>query len=203
MTSNIEAVVNRLAAVALLFAVAAGVAVFAILPLVEAYEASGQEIARLRDQLARLTSAARALPAAEAENKASASRRDAQKLEYRAENSNVAAAQLQQAMSELVRAKGGQMRLARVMDKSKAADAERIAIAFTFAISNDGLAALLYEIEGLRPPVFVSDLAVRLNRTLDGEKSGQPANAGGPFRDEPILDVGLEASAFFTSAKSQ
>ncbi len=202
MTSTLSRAVRRASAVLLLGALLFVVVACVVMPVVGAFERSREEVERLETQLGRLAGVARTLDAAVAERASLAQRNDASDLHFKEASLEIAAGRLQQAIGELVRANGGEMRMARVLEGGKA-DAKAV-VAFSFAISHAGLVPLLHAIEFMRPVTFVDSVAVRLNRSLDGERStGGTAGPAGPFRNEPILDVGLEASAWLALGKAR
>ncbi len=114
-----------------------------------------------------------------------------------AANANAGAALLQQKLSALIAANGGQLRSARVEIKSKSGSLDPFAVSLAFAVSTAGLSKLLLQIEGEKPLLFVDALSVKagpaLARLQDEHTSpGQPPVTA----EEPVLDVSLTVSAF-------
>ncbi len=116
---------------------------------------------------------------------------------FAAPNANAGATLLQQKLSALVAANGGQLRQARVETKSKAGSFDPFAVNLSFAVSNAGLSKLLLQIEGQKPLMFVDVLSIKagpgLARLQDARASAtQPAITA----EEAVLDVSLTVSAF-------
>lgn len=194
--THLPKIARRLAAVLILAGVLFAVHVSFIQPIIEAFERSAREVGRLEDQLARLAGMAGSLDASVARRMALAQRLDGEEFHYKDGSAGIAAARLQQAVSELVRANGGEMRMARVVEGTGDRDREKIMMSFSFAIASQGLPPLLHGIEGMRPVAFVDGLAIRLNHQIEAMgRGGEAAHGQGPYRDQPILDVSLDVSA--------
>ncbi len=111
-------------------------------------------------------------------------------------NANAAATLLQQKLGELVAATGGQIRVARVEIKPKTPNYQPFVVNLTFAISTVGLAKLLFQMEALRPIVFVDSVHIYTGPALLNLQN----DANSPDKDkraaeDQVLDVALTASA--------
>jgi hypothetical protein len=121
--------------------------------------------------------------------------KDMNGLFYSAANGNAAAALLQQKLSGIVTASGGQIRLARVEAKPKAGPLERFGMTLTFAVSTAGLSKILLAVEGERPVLLVDSLAVRGGPVLARlQTANLPAGPGTIAAEEPALEVSLTVS---------
>lgn len=117
-------------------------------------------------------------------------------LFYDSANPNAAAALLQQKIGEIIAAAGGQMRMARAEVKPKTANQQPFSVNLTFAASTAGLACVLFQIESLRPIVFVNGLAVRAGPALSRLQGGKAVSDKETLAaEDPVLDVTLTASA--------
>jgi hypothetical protein len=118
-------------------------------------------------------------------------------LFYAAADANAGAALLQQRLSALVMANGGNLRLARVDAKPKAQALERFGVTLTFAVSSVGLSKILYAVEGLRPSVVADQLLIRGGPALARlQEPNQPAAQTPIAAEEPVLEVTLTVSGF-------
>jgi Type II secretion system (T2SS), protein M subtype b len=120
-----------------------------------------------------------------------------EELFYSAADTNAAAALLQQKLSALVTASGGQIRLARVDAKPKAGALDRFGVTLTFAVSSVGLSKVLFAVEGIRPAVLVDSLVIRGGPALARlQEPGQPSAQGAIAAEEPVLEVSIAVSGF-------
>jgi hypothetical protein len=120
-----------------------------------------------------------------------------QELFYAAADANAAAALLQQRLSGIVTANGGQIRLARVETRSKAEGLDRFSVALTFAVSTIGLSKILYAVEGQRPALLVDSLIIRGGPALARLQNASVASAPGAVAaEEPVLEVSVTISGF-------
>jgi hypothetical protein len=116
---------------------------------------------------------------------------------FAAPNANAGATLLQQKLSALVAANGGQLRSARVETKSKAGSFDPFAVNLSFAVSNAGLSKLLLQIEGQKPLMFVDALSIKAGPALARLQDGHASPNQPPVTaEEPVLDVSLTVSAF-------
>lgn len=115
---------------------------------------------------------------------------------FEALSPDVAAANLQNLVSSLIASQHGQMQTAQRLQDVSGLGSNAVAVALSFAISNAGLAAVLDQINTLKPTLVVRALTIRTNEQLPSA-SPEPAIATeGPFEDEPVLTVDLEITAF-------
>ena len=116
---------------------------------------------------------------------------------FAAANANAGATLLQQKLSGLVAANGGQLRSARVEIKSKAGSLDPFAVNLAFAVSTAGLSKLLLQIEGQKPLMFVDALSIKAGPALARLQDGHASPNQPPVTaEEPVLDVSLTVSAF-------
>jgi hypothetical protein len=116
---------------------------------------------------------------------------------FAAPNTNAGATLLQQKLSALVAANGGQLRAARVETKSKAGSTDPFAVNLSFAASSAGLSKLLLQIESQKPLMFVDALSIKAGPALARLQEAQPSPNQAPvMAEEPVLDVSLTVSAF-------
>ena len=121
-------------------------------------------------------------------------------LVYNTQNVNAAATLLQQKLGEIVAGTGGQIRAARVEIKPKTANYQPFAVNLTFAISNVGLAKLLFQLETLRPAVLVDNVFIQAGPSLLAQQQRSSDKAKVAAEDQ-VLDVALAASAFALASK--
>lgn len=168
----------------------------ALAPLRDLHRALDEEAERSQALLQRY----RAVAAQEGEVKAALLRLQAdsgnQDLFHGTANANAAATLLQQRLGELVAATGGQIRAARVEIKPKTPNYQPFAVNLTFVASTAGLATLLFQMEALRPIVFVDSVAIHASPALLNLQN----DANAPDRDklaaeDQVLDVALTVSA--------
>jgi hypothetical protein len=120
-----------------------------------------------------------------------------EELFYSAAGANAAAALLQQKLSGIVAASGGQIRLARVETKPKADGLDRFGVTLTFAVSTIGLSKILFSVEGLRPVLLVESLIIRGGPALARlQNASLPAAPGAIAAEEPVLEVSFTVSGF-------
>jgi hypothetical protein len=120
-----------------------------------------------------------------------------EELLYSAADPNAGAALLQQKLSGIVAASGGQIRLARVETKPKAEGLDRFGVTLTFAVSTIGLSKILFSVEGLRPVLLADSLIVRGGPALARlQNAGLPGAPGAIAAEEPVLEVSLTVSGF-------
>ncbi len=169
----------------------------AVSPLVDLHSDLDDEAGRARALLQRY----RALQSQEAEMKAALVRlteeSGTEELFYNSANVNAAATLLQQKLGELVAATGGQIRAARVEIKPKTANYQPFAVNLTFAASSAGLAKLLFQLETLRPIVFVHNVSIHAGPALLAlQHSANASDKDKRAAEDQVLDVALTASAF-------
>jgi general secretion pathway protein M len=120
-----------------------------------------------------------------------------EELVYNTQNVNTAATLLQQRLGEIVAASGSQIRAARVEIKPKTASYQPFAVNLTFATSTVGLTKLLFQLETLRPVVFVDNVFIQAGAPLLGLQHNQGSSDKGKVAaEDQVLDVALAASAF-------
>ena len=128
---------------------------FAVTPLLNLHRDLDEDLDRKQALLQRYHS----LASQEAEVKSALQRLKVESapedLVYNTQNVNTAATLLQQKLGEIVAASGSQIRAARVEIKPKTANYQPFAVNLTFATSTVGLTKLLFQLETLRPIVFV------------------------------------------------
>jgi hypothetical protein len=118
---------------------------------------------------------------------------------HTAANANGGAALLQQKLSGIITANGGQLRVARVETKPKSGIFEPFAVNLTFAVSTVGLSKILLQVEAQKPLILVDTLLIRGGAALAHLQEAAPAAGQAPVTaEEPVLDVSLTVSGFLT-----
>lgn len=194
MTSN--SLVSRSLAVGVLATLILGAWLGIVAPAIGAFRAINERNGSLVDQLGKYQRTASRLQQIEQDAQTLQTALAAAGLTFDEPSIDVAAARLQKLITELVRSNQGQMRTAQRKDIPPSAEAPTIAVHISFATSNVGLVSILSQLEGLRPAVFVGSLAIRSAQPL-----GSPAANGndGPFLEDAILNVDLQANAYVRS----
>lgn len=151
--------ISRLAALALALGVA-GVAVFGVaLPLAERHRALGEEIETLQDQLARFE--ARIAAGAPPQRLVVA-----EPALFEAPSDAMAAATLQDVLSDVILESGGRLDSVRIESAVDLEEAGRqIPVTLSLTTDMEGLAEILHGIESHRPYLFVEQVEARRRRT--------------------------------------
>jgi len=170
---------------------------FAVTPLLDLHRGLDEDLERKQSLLQRY----RSLGSQEPEVKAALQRLKEESapedLVYNTQNVNTAATLLQQKLGEIVAASGSQIRAARVEIKPKTASYQPFAVNLTFATSTVGLTKLLFQLETLRPIVFVDSVFIQAGAPLLGLQHSQGSSENGKVAaEDQVLDVALAASAF-------
>jgi hypothetical protein len=170
---------------------------FAVSPLLDLHRDLDEDLERKQGLLQRY----RSLGSQEAEVKSALQRLKEESapedLIYNTQNVNSAATLLQQKLGEIVAASGSQIRAARVEVKAKTANYQPFAVSLTFATSSVGLTKLLFQLETLRPVVFVDSVFIQAGAPLLALQHSQGSSDKGKVAaEDQVLDVALAASAF-------
>lgn len=197
MIDRRDRLLSRSVALVLLAALLAAPVVFVGLPLVSQYEDAVSALAVQRTQLARLQAAKLEQPVLQGRLKSLKQQFADGTALFHQGTPDTAAVRLQQIVGDLVRAKGGQVRMARVLPRPVSNGPSRASAALTFAMSNDALMALLREVDGLRPVTLLDAMTVKSDHGAGARRQtagSEPVAI--PFRDDPTLVVEIQVSAF-------
>lgn len=187
---------NRLLALALLVSLIAAGWSLVLAPTINALKATREQTAILEDRLQRFRRSASQLPALEKQSEALKKSFAESGLAFSDEGVDLAAARLQNLVSEIVKAHRGEMRMVQRKDVHSSSESPgRVGISASFAASNVGMVAILTQLEQLRPVLSFDSVSIRslLPSAPPLSSDGSPT---GPFEDDLILNLDLEVSAF-------
>ncbi len=187
MTGTMPTWISRLAAVGLLIAVVAAIAVFGVLPILQAYEDTEIALERAKEQVTGFERVARGRSAYEARLAELTARESASQVYLQGATDALAAARLQDQVSGLIERHGGTVRSIQSLPGEDDDEFRRVAVRVQFTGTTVSLFQALHSLETARPLVFVDNLDIRNRRSR--RRSNQQA-------DNPALNVSLDLSGF-------
>jgi general secretion pathway protein M len=151
---------------------------FAVVPAWSAYQSIGEETWDAQHKIERLKRLAANLPELERQEQALRSANLLTPYLLSADNSALAAANVQRHLQDIVNAHNGRVLSTRVLRSQPDGPFERITVNARLQLSLEGLQSLLYELETATPFLFVDGLSViarttRARRTRRGMISAQ------------------------------
>lgn len=179
-----NALMRRLAAVALLLAVPTLPYLALVRPVLDAHAARAAEIATLETKAMRLGAMAAVKAELARQRDALAARRDQGDLLLSGASEALAAAALQNSLKAAVARAGGELRSTQALAVTEEKGFRRIAVRALLATDAEGLRTLLHAVESARPPLFVDGLEVR-GRARTGESE-----------EEPRLDIRIDVFGY-------
>lgn len=187
MTGAMPTWVSRLAAIGLLAAVIAAVAVFAVMPTLQAYDDTEIALARAKEQVIGFERVARGRSAYAARLEELTARESASQVYLQGETDALAAARLQDQVSGVIERHGGTVRSIQSLPGQDDEDFRRVSVRVQFTGTTESLFQAVYSLETARPFVFIDNLDIRNRR------SRRRANRQS---DNPALNVTLDLSGF-------
>ena len=181
---------SRTLALVLLAAALAGGYLLVVVPVLDAYRATGEAIEQAETLLQRQWALAAQQPLLLARIDEEKEQADAIAGYLKGPSDALAAAELQDRLKAVVEAAGGELRSTRILP-AEAVEASpgtrRAALQVEMVVSIGGLAEILYALEGGQPYVLINELVVRNQRERRGRNDPEA---------QPILDVNLQLSGF-------
>lgn len=187
MTGAMPTWVSRLAAIGLLAAVIAAVAVFAVMPTLQAYDDTEIALARAKEQVIGFERVARGRSAYAARLEELTARESASQVYLQGETDALAAARLQDQVSGVIERHGGTVRSIQSLPGQDDEDFRRVSVRVQFTGTTESLFQAVYSLETARPFVFIDNLDVRNRRSR--RRANQQS-------DNPALNVTLDLSGF-------
>ena len=191
MSGNLPAWTSRLSAVGLLAAVTAALAVFAVLPAIEAYDDTDAALALAAEQTTGFERVARVRSAYEARLEDLTARESASRLYLQGSTDALAAANLQDKVNGVIEQHGGTVRSIQILAARDDGEFRRVSVRVQFSASTESLFRAVYSLEAARPFVFIENLDIRNRRTR------RRANRQ---TDNPALNVSLDLFGFVRPA---
>ncbi len=187
MTGAMPTWVSRLAAIGLLAAVIAAVAVFAVMPTLQAYDDTEIALARAKEQVIGFERVARGRSAYAARLEELTARESASQVYLQGETDALAAARLQDQVSGVIERHGGTVRSIQSLPGQDDEDFRRVSVRVQFTGTTESLFQAVYSLETARPFVFIDNLDIRNRRSR--RRANQQS-------DNPALNVTLDLSGF-------
>ena len=187
MTGAMPTWVSRLAAIGLLAAVIAAVAVFAVMPTLQAYDDTEIALARAKEQVIGFERVARGRSAYAARLEELTARESASQVYLQGETDALAAARLQDQVSGVIERHGGTVRSIQSLPGQDDEDFRRVSVRVQFTGTTESLFQAVYSLETARPFVFIDNLDIRNRRSR--RRANQQS-------DNPALNVTLNLSGF-------
>ncbi len=187
MTGTMPTWISRLAAIGLLVAVVTAVAVFAVLPTLQAYDDTVIALARAKEQVIGFERVAQGRSAYEARLAELTARESTSQVYLRGATDALAAARLQDQVSGVIERHGGTVRSIQSLPGQDDEELRRVAVRVQFTGSTESLFQAVYSLETARPFVFVDNLDIRNRRSR--RRANQQT-------DNPALSVTLDLSGF-------
>lgn len=187
MTGTMPAWISRLAAVGLFLAVVAAVAIFAVLPTLQAYDDTVIALARAEEQAAGFQRVAASRTAYEARLEELTARESASQVYLQGQTDALAAARLQDQVGGVIERHGGTVRSIQSLPGEDDEDLRRVAVRVQFTGSTESLFQAMYSLETARPFVFIDNLDIRNRRSR--RRANQQS-------DDPALSVTLDLFGF-------
>lgn len=187
MTGAMPTWVSRLAAIGLLAAVIAAVAVFAVMPTLQAYDDTEIALARAKEQVIGFERVARGRSAYAARLEELTARESASQVYLQGETDALAAARLQDQVSGEIERHGGTVRSIQSLPGQDDEDFRRVSVRVQFTGTTESLFQAVYSLETARPFVFIDNLDIRNRRSR--RRANQQS-------DNPALNVTLDLSGF-------
>ncbi len=169
--TGLPALLRRVAALSLPFAVVGALYLFAVAPLLQSYERGQEELAHARDMLARTTAIAAQRDAVEAEVAALRRRQSESGLFVRGDSEALATAALQDHVSAAVAESGGSLRSLEGLSSESAQGMTRLSMQARLIGDIREVANLLHLLESRQPLLFVEELSLRGRLTRDRGES--------------------------------
>ncbi len=191
MSGNLPAWASRLSAVGLLAAVIAALAVFAVLPAIEAYDDTDAALALAAEQTTGFERVARVRSAYEARLEDLTARESASQLYLQGSTDALAAANLQDKVNGVIEQHGGTVRSIQILPARDDGEFRRVSVRVQFSASAESMFRAVYSLEAARPFVFIENLDIRNRRTR------RRANRQ---TDNPALNVSLDLFGFVRPA---
>ncbi len=187
MTGTMPTWVSRLAAIGLLAAVIAAVAVFAVLPTLQAYDDTEIALARAKEQVIGFERVARGRSAYEARLQELTARESASQVYLQGGTDALAAARLQDQVSGVIERHGGTVRSIQSLPGQDDEEFRRVSVRVQFTGTTESLFQAVYSLETARPFVFIDNLDIRNRRSR--RRANQQT-------DNPALSITLDLSGF-------
>lgn len=187
MTGAMPTWVSRLAAIGLLAAVIAAVAVFAVMPTLQAYDDTEIALARAKEQVIGFERVARGRSAYASRLEELTARESASQVYLQGETDALAAARLQDQVSGVIERHGGTVRSIQSLPGQDDEDFRRVSVRVQFTGTTESLFQAVYSLETARPFVFIDNLDIRNRRSR--RRANQQS-------DNPALNVTLDLSGF-------
>lgn len=187
MTGAMPTWVSRLAAIGLLAAVIAAVAVFAVMPTLQAYDDTEIALARAKEQVIGFERVARGRSAYAARLEELTARESASQVYLQGGTDALAAARLQDQVSGVIERHGGTVRSIQSLPGQDDEDFRRVSVRVQFTGTTESLFQAVYSLETARPFVFIDNLDIRNRRSR--RRANQQS-------DNPALNVTLDLSGF-------
>lgn len=187
MTGTMPTWISRLAAIGLLVAVVAAVAVFAVLPTLQAYDDTVVALARAKEQVIGFERVARSRTAYEARLVELTVRESGSQVYLQGGTDALVAARLQDQVSGVIERHGGSVRSIQILPGQDDEEFRRVAVRVQFTGTTESLFQAVYSLETARPFVFIDNLDIRNRRSR--RRPGQQT-------ENPALSVSLDLFGF-------
>jgi len=173
---------------AVLLLVVIGVAL--VFPWIERDRRYTQEIQRLTDQVERYRRMAATLPGLQATQGKVADDPAIGSFYLAGQTANLAAADLQNRLKQMVEGSGGTLVSAQLLPAHEQGGSQMVSVSLRLNCTTEALFDILYKIENARPLLFVDTLSVREQR----RRSARPARQTQP--EEAIRDLSVRLDVF-------
>lgn len=172
--SDLHPVIGRLAALALLAGVIAGIAVFGVLPLAERLRAADETLEFDRQLIRRMSAAAANPGYFDAQLSALRARVDQSNLYLRADTEPLAAVALQELLKQSITQHGGELRSVQSLPGRDEEGLTQIGLRVGMTGGFEAVLRVLHQLESSEPFVFVENLEIkeagrRRRRSTDAE----------------------------------
>lgn len=181
---------RRMVAVGLLLAVIIVFLMLVVMPAFQWFSQARDSVADTSFRLERLQAAAAQLPQLRAEVRALESALDRQDLTQRESSESLASAALQQRVSAIIEAHGGNTQSTRVQSAVEVDGLQRIGLRIQMQAETSALAEILAALEAARPLLFVDRISVSAQREADRQRR---------YAYHGLTEVNLEVSAYWRS----
>ncbi|MGM0554352.1 MAG: type II secretion system protein GspM [Pseudomonadota bacterium] len=179
---------RRIVAVGLLLAVIIVFLMLVVVPAFQWFSQARDSVADTSFRLERLQAASAQLPQLRAEVRALESALDRQDLTQRESSESLASAALQQRVSEIIEAHGGDTQSTRVQSAVEEDGLQRIGLRIEMQAETGALAEILAALEAARPLLFVDRISVSAQREADRQRR---------YAYHGLTEVNLEVAAYW------